>query len=169
MGCFFIQNAWNWYVYKSWKQLRVSIIHFLLILGAFLVVCMFWAGLSYLYSLSFACDCIWCLPWVYWALAVLCVPGLCPWCGISAVWFGESFSGVLLVVALFSCHFRVAKVTSVKSLGVWDPNISAIRQQTRRGSRIVFWHFRNLILLYSQILVFLCFSFLNCSCEKLVL
>ena len=135
---FFIQNAWNCYVYKSWKQLRVSIIHFLLILGTFFVVCMFWACWSYLYSLSFACDCIWCLPWVYWALAVLCVPGLCPWCGISAVWFGESFSGVLLVVALFSCHFRVAKVTSVKSLGVWDPNISAIRQQTRRGSRIVF-------------------------------
>ena len=120
---------------------------------------MFWTGWSYLYFLSFACDCIWCLPWVYWALAVLCVPGLCPWCGISAVWFGESLSGVLLVVAPFSCHFRVAKVTSVKNLGVWDPNISAIRQQTRRGSRIVFWHFRNLILLYSQMLVFCVFHF----------
>ena len=91
---------------------------------------MFWAGLSDLYSLSVACDCIWCLPWVYWALAVFaCTRALAVmWHFGRLVWI---FFRCAMVVCTFFMSFLGGKCYLRKSLGVWDSNIAATRQQTK--------------------------------------
>ena len=96
---------------------------------------MFWAGgLTYIsYPLS-ASVCVWCRPWIYWALAM----GPCPrvlvgmWhFGRLVCWIFFRCSSVIWSSVPFSCHFWGANFFSVKSLGVWDSNIAATRQQTK--------------------------------------
>ena len=78
--------------------------------------------------------CVWCRPSFYCALAV----GPCPrvlvgmWhFGRLVCWIFFRCSSVIWSSVPFSCHFWGANVSSVKSLGVWDSNIAATRQQTK--------------------------------------
>ena len=85
-----------------------------------------------------ACDCLWCLPESTGALAVLCgVSGsgsdVAVGC-LVCMFLGDLFPVGFGRLALFSCDFWVGDLIRNS---VWDPNILAIRQQTRKGSEMV--------------------------------
>ena len=75
--------------------------------------------------------------------------------GPFPVWYGR--------LALFSYDFWVGDLIRNS---VWDPNILAIRQQTRKGSEMVSDIFKTQFYCMDQMLAISCFSFLNYSCEK---
>ena len=88
-----------------------------------------------------ACDCLWCLPESTAALAVLCVcQWFWQWCGgrlFGLHVFGGSFSGGIWSSCTLFMWFLGGKCYLRKSPSVWDPNILATRQQTRKGSEMV--------------------------------
>ena len=88
-----------------------------------------------------ACDCLWCLPESTGALAVLCgCQWFWQWCGgrlFGLHVFGGSFSGGIWSSCTLFMWFLGGKCYLRKSPSVWDPNILAIRQQTRKGSEMV--------------------------------
>ena len=175
MGCFFIQNAWNCHIYKSWKQIRFSTIHFLLILGAFLVVYNVLSGFAWP-IFPVRCLRVYLMP----SLSLLSAGGVCvsqssgrdvafrPFGLECFCWIFFRCSSVLWSSALFSCHFRGANVSSVKSLGVWDSQHFGYQATDKERLENCLWFFRNTIILYGQMLVFCGFHFWTTAVKKLV-
>ena len=106
-----------------------------MILEAFWVGYNVWAGLCHLY---FPCPCLRLslMPaWVYCrASCVVRVSVALVVMWQSAILFGDLFPVWFGRLALFSYDFWVGDLIRNS---VWDPNILAIRQQTRKGSEMV--------------------------------
>ena len=112
-----------------------------MILEAFGLQCLSWFVLCHLY---FPCPCLRLslMPaWVYWrASCVVRGQWFWQWCGgrlFGLHFFGGSFSGGIWSSCTLFMWFLGGKCYLRKSPSVWDPNILAIRQQTRKGSEMV--------------------------------
>ena len=129
---------------------------------------MFWAGLPDLYFLSVACVCIWCRPWVYWALAVFACPRVLAvmWHFGRLVWNLFPVFQCAMVVCTFFMSFLGGKCYLRKNS--WCMRFQHFGYQATDKERLenCLWYFQNSILLYGQMLVFCGFHFWTTAVKK---
>ena len=114
-------------------------------------------GLFYLYFPVRECDRVWCLACEYCrASCVGCISGSGGDVAIGYLVWGFSFRCDLVVLHFFW-------VRDLIWIGICDPSILSIRQQTGKGSEIISDIFKTLIFtVWTKCVVILCFALVNC-------